>query len=72
LVASFRALPDIGVYSPQLNVLVPSIPVGDVSPLEFIQLTGRYLPRHTPDRLMLLTWARTKAGIGEPVAKIPP
>jgi hypothetical protein len=67
LIACFRALPTTGIYSPQLNGLVQGSPVyvRDITPLEFIQLTARYIPRRA-DRLAVLTWARAKAGIGAP------
>lgn len=65
VIEAFRALPHIPVYSPRKAEFVPVLTGQDVSPLDVLALSEHVLGRSTPERRILLIWARTLATQGD-------
>lgn len=65
VIAAFRALPHMPVYSPRRAEFMPVLPGQDVSPLDVLALSEHVLGRSTPERRILLIWARSKATRGD-------
>lgn len=73
LVAAFRAMPYVPIYSPKRNALLvalrPSQTISTEALYALVGLTARYVPRESKARLALLTQARAKAGLGASVSE---
>lgn len=65
VVEAFRALPHIPVYSPRRAEFVSVLTGQDVSPLDVLALSEHVLGRSTPERRILLIWARSLATCGD-------
>jgi hypothetical protein len=62
LVAAFRAMPGISIYSPSKGVFEPSRPIDGLELITVVQLC---LGRESRECRDLLTWARLKAKAGD-------
>ncbi|CAA2161162.1 hypothetical protein MBRA_06322 [Methylobacterium brachiatum] len=65
VIEAFRALPHIPVYSPRRAEFMPALAGQDATPLDVLALSEHVLGRSTPERRILLIWARSLATGGD-------
>lgn len=65
VIEAFRLLPTMPVYSPRRMKFMPVLHGQDMSPLDVLALSERVLGRASPDRRVLLLWARSIATGGD-------
>lgn len=65
LVEAFRILPTMPVFSPRRSELYPVLPGQDTEALDLVAVSERVLGRKSPERRVLLVWARSKATKGD-------
>jgi hypothetical protein len=61
MIAAFRKLPRVPVYSPQGDVLQPALIQPRPADLDLIALSSHYLTRTSDERRFLLAWASARA-----------